>query len=281
MSVERSSTRASSLPRSASVLSTAKRSPAYEPTRPTSSLICSTSRMTAASAARVELTDLAALGFERGRTAIGVVEHLLDGGLAPAVEQRLEVPRDVGSGEVGIGRRRHERVASSAGAIQPLVGEYGASASGSACGMHHDQLLCGPGQGHVQEPQPRGVGAHELRRLDHDHAVELEPLGVRRARAPRRARRAPRPCRRPRRRRPCSATRSPCEPARGDHRQRPDLTGRPARLVGRPRTTSASGPAGTNRGGLPVDRTARPGRIPGAAAASTRSATSMISAGVR
>ncbi len=55
----------------------------------------------------VELHDGAAPGLDARGQRVGRVERRIDAGDAPAVDQRLEIPCDVGRGEVGVLRCRH------------------------------------------------------------------------------------------------------------------------------------------------------------------------------
>ena len=69
----------------------------------------------------VELGDRAAAGLERVDEPLGFVEQGVDPGLAPPVDERLEVPRDIGRGAVGFGNR-HLGLRASGGSVAGLRG---------------------------------------------------------------------------------------------------------------------------------------------------------------
>ena len=56
----------------------------------------------------VELADLAPPLLDRDGEPVGLLELLVDAGDAAAVDERLEVPPDIGGGPVGVGDGRHE-----------------------------------------------------------------------------------------------------------------------------------------------------------------------------
>ena len=82
--------------------------------------------------AGVELADPAAVALERVGPAFGVVEQRLDAGDAVPVDQRLEIPGDVGGGQVG-GRRASSLRSSVLMAHHGLGRPTRASGSGRAC----------------------------------------------------------------------------------------------------------------------------------------------------
>ena len=97
----------SDAPRPGSVVSAANRRPAYDPARPTSSAIDASSRMHRGQPGGVELRRSVPRrsADRRVRPARRSVEQLVDARRALAVDEGLEVPRDVGGGEVVSGMR--------------------------------------------------------------------------------------------------------------------------------------------------------------------------------
>ena len=103
IAVPRSSARAISAPVAGSAVSTANFRPAYEPARPPRSLIDGELAHELGQLVDVELADAPAVRRQRVRTRLGVVEEGVDTFGAPAVDQGLEVPGDVGGGAVCFG----------------------------------------------------------------------------------------------------------------------------------------------------------------------------------
>ena len=110
IAVPRSSVRAINAPVAGSAVSTANFRPAYEPARPASSPMAAISYISVGELTPVELTDAAAVRRERMGTTFGVVEQGVDPLGAAPVDQRLEVPGNVGSSAVGFGGQRQRRI---------------------------------------------------------------------------------------------------------------------------------------------------------------------------
>ena len=104
IAVPRSSVRAMSAPVAGSVVSTAKRRPAYEPgpadqLADRGQLVHERRRAPRRRARRCDRGTTPSASARR----LGVVEERVDARVAPPVDQRLEVPGDVGGGAVCVG----------------------------------------------------------------------------------------------------------------------------------------------------------------------------------
>ena len=234
-------------------------------------------------AGHVELADAIPVRGERGGTLLRLVEQLLDARVALPVDERLDVPRDIGGGAVvvvdGHGVSGHVGEPTTPRPARPWA-SHRTQGFGQWLGVHDHETPRRSGQHDVQQAQPAVVVGDEPRRLHDDDLVELEALGLDARRARRSVRRARRPSRRRHRHR-----RARRRARRGDRRERRPRRSRssrrphapPRRPTPRARRRRLRRTAGTHRCAArhasARDRAPRP--------ASTRCATSMISAGVR
>ena len=107
IAVDSSSTRCINAPRSASVVSTVNRKPAYEPARPRWSWSSATCPMSAASPAASSFAigaacrfDIAGEGVRGGEVRVHIT----------VAEQRFEVPRHIGGGQIGVSHSHARRL---------------------------------------------------------------------------------------------------------------------------------------------------------------------------
>ena len=113
--------------------------------------------MSSAQPGGVELGDAPAVRRQRMRPGLGVVEQRVDAASAPAVDERFEVPRDVGGGAgrlSGDGRVR-------GGSCPRTVRAREAERFGQRLGVHDDEAAGRPGEHHVEEAQAAAVGRDE------------------------------------------------------------------------------------------------------------------------
>ena len=133
---------------------------------------------------------------------------------ALAVDERLDVPGDLGRRAIGIGeRRRVAHALSSPPSAWLRVRRTPSSASGSGSRVHDDEPARRTGEHDVEEAQAALVTGHEVGRLDHDDVVELEALHLERVEHRDRVRRVRRPSRPRHRRRRAPRRDSSCSSA--------------------------------------------------------------------
>ena len=123
--------------------------------------------------AGVELADAPAVLRQLARAGVGFVEERVDARFRLAVDQRLDVPRDVGRGPVSF-------CEWSCRETQGLVSRGETERFRQRLGVHDHEVPRRAGEHDVEQAQAGGVGGDEARGLDDDDVVELEALGVER-----------------------------------------------------------------------------------------------------